>query len=152
MNVLESLNEEIRNASERIRQIADDDENCRLLRSIGIGYYSALLIAAEIGDIQVPRLSASMLLRWTGIVNTFIWRNNISWKDNEEGKQVSQMDYDRMHICSYQNCIRKQCFKILCQDSKEEGKAEGSCSCCIQAAEGSLLGYEGMQEVSWLRG
>lgn len=53
MNVLESLNREIKNASERIRQIASDDEDCRLLMSIpGIGYYSALLIAAEIGDIN----------------------------------------------------------------------------------------------------
>jgi transposase len=53
MNVLESLNEEIKNASERIRQIANDDENCRFLMSIpGIGYYSALLILAEIGDIN----------------------------------------------------------------------------------------------------
>lgn len=53
MNVLESLNKEIKNASERIRQIASDDENCRLLMSIpGIGYYSALLIVSEIGDIS----------------------------------------------------------------------------------------------------
>ncbi len=53
MNVLESLNKEIKSASECIRQIANDDENCRLLMSMpGIGYYSALLILSEVGDIN----------------------------------------------------------------------------------------------------
>ncbi|MEM3085376.1 MAG: transposase [Nitrososphaerales archaeon] len=53
MNVLNSLNKEIKNASEKIRNIANDDENCRLLTSIpSIGYYSALLILSEVGDIS----------------------------------------------------------------------------------------------------
>jgi transposase len=53
LDVLESLNMKIRDASARIRSVASDDEVCRLLMSIpGIGYYSALLIVSEIGDIS----------------------------------------------------------------------------------------------------
>lgn len=54
LSVLESLNVQIGDASKTIRSIANDDnEICRLLMTIpGIGYYSALLIASEIGDIN----------------------------------------------------------------------------------------------------
>ncbi|MEM2761127.1 MAG: transposase [Nitrososphaerales archaeon] len=46
------MNKEVRNASERIRQIADD-EDCRLLMTIPCtGYYSGLLIKSGIGDIN----------------------------------------------------------------------------------------------------
>jgi len=53
LDVLESLNMKIRDASARIRSIANDNETCRLLMTIpGIGYYSAVLIESEIGDIS----------------------------------------------------------------------------------------------------
>lgn len=53
LNVIESLDSEIRDVSRKILQLAEEDEVARLLMTIpGIGYYSALLIISEIGDIN----------------------------------------------------------------------------------------------------
>jgi transposase len=53
LNILESLNHQITDASRKIRQIAEDNEASKLLMTIpGVGYYSALLIVSEIGDVN----------------------------------------------------------------------------------------------------
>jgi len=53
LKILESLNLQITETSNRIKQTAEDDEASRLLMTIpGVGYYSALLIACEIGDVN----------------------------------------------------------------------------------------------------
>ena len=53
LRILEVLNGEIRCLSRQLRRLARDDEDVRLLMSIpGVGYYLALLIKAEIGDIS----------------------------------------------------------------------------------------------------
>lgn len=52
LNVIESLDVEIKDVSKRIRQLAKEDEMAKLLMTIpGVGYYSALLLVGEIGDI-----------------------------------------------------------------------------------------------------
>ncbi|MFP3131031.1 MAG: transposase [Nitrososphaeria archaeon] len=53
LNVLEVLNKEIEDISNRIKEIANDNEDAKLLMSIpGISFYSALFILSEIGDIN----------------------------------------------------------------------------------------------------
>jgi len=53
LNVLEVLNKEIDDISNRIKDIAKDSEDAKLLMSIpGISFYSALFIISEIGDIN----------------------------------------------------------------------------------------------------
>jgi transposase len=53
LNLLESLNHQITDASRRIRRTAEHDEAAKLLMTIpGVGYYSALLVASEIGDVN----------------------------------------------------------------------------------------------------
>jgi len=53
LNVLEVLNKEIDDISNRIKEIANDNEDAKLLMSIpGISFYSALFIISEIGDIN----------------------------------------------------------------------------------------------------
>lgn len=55
LNTIESLSESIKDADKRISQTVHGDinHNAKLLTSIpGIGYYSALVIAAEIGDVS----------------------------------------------------------------------------------------------------
>jgi transposase len=66
--VLETLRHEIRGASKRIRQLAEDDQDSILLMIIpGVGYYSALLIKSEIGDVRrFP--SAKQLCSYAGLV------------------------------------------------------------------------------------
>jgi len=53
LNLIDALNHEIDQVSKRIMVEAKDDEYARLLMTIpGIGYYSALLIVSEIGEIE----------------------------------------------------------------------------------------------------
>jgi transposase len=53
LRVLKVLDDEIRLLSKRLRDLAEDDEDVRLLMTIpGIGYYSALLVKSEIGDVN----------------------------------------------------------------------------------------------------
>jgi transposase len=53
IHLMGSLDHEIKDISKEIMSIAKEDENAKLLMTIpGIGYYSALLIASEIGDIN----------------------------------------------------------------------------------------------------
>lgn len=48
-----SVNDEINTVSKKILLLAEEDEMARLLMTVpGIGYYSALLIVREIGDIN----------------------------------------------------------------------------------------------------
>jgi transposase len=53
LRIIESLDSEINQITKQIESCVKDDESARLLTTIpGIGYYSALLIASEIGDIN----------------------------------------------------------------------------------------------------
>jgi transposase len=53
LHLIESLDSEIKDVSKKIMTLAKEDEIASLLMTIpGIGYYSALLIVSEIGDIN----------------------------------------------------------------------------------------------------
>jgi len=68
LRILEALNGEIRLLSRQLRRLARDDEDVRLLMTIpGVGYYLALLIKAEIGDMSRFR-SGDHLCSYAGIV------------------------------------------------------------------------------------
>jgi len=66
--VLETVRHEIGGASKRVQQLAEDDQDSMLLMTIpGVGYYSALLIKSEIGDVnRFP--SAKQLCSYAGLV------------------------------------------------------------------------------------
>lgn len=68
LSVLETVRHEIRGASKRVQQLAEDDQDSMLLMTIpGVGYYSALLIKSEIGDVKrFP--SAKQLCSYAGLV------------------------------------------------------------------------------------
>lgn len=53
LRIIESLNDEINTVSKKILLLAQEDEIAKLLMTVpGIGYYSALLIVSEVGDIN----------------------------------------------------------------------------------------------------
>jgi transposase len=53
LRVLKPLDDEIRLISRQLRGLAEEDEDVKLLMTIpGIGYYSALLVKSEIGDVN----------------------------------------------------------------------------------------------------
>jgi transposase len=68
VSVLEAVRREIRVASKRVQQLAQEDPEAMLLMTIpGVGYYSALLIRSEIGDVKrFP--SAKKLCSYAGLV------------------------------------------------------------------------------------
>jgi transposase len=80
----ESLDSEIKDVSKKIMTLAKEDEMAS--RIPGIGYYSALLIVSEIGDIN--RLPDSYhLCSYAGLVpSTHSSGNNISWQYNQKRK------------------------------------------------------------------
>jgi len=68
LSILEELKQQIKVANRSIVTSAKDDEDARLLMTIpGIGYYSALLVKSEIGDInRFP--SAKQLCSYAGLI------------------------------------------------------------------------------------
>jgi transposase len=68
LTMIKVLNERIEGVSDELKRWAEEDENARLLMTIpGVGYFSALTISAEIGDIS--RFSdAEKLCSYAGLV------------------------------------------------------------------------------------
>jgi len=66
--VLDNVRREIQVASKRVQQLAEEDSDALLLMTIpGVGYYSALLIKSEIGDVKrFP--SAKQLCSYAGLI------------------------------------------------------------------------------------
>jgi transposase len=68
LTVLDAVREEIRAASKKVQQLAEEDREALLLMTIpGMGYYSALLTTSEIGDVKRFR-SAKQLCAYAGLV------------------------------------------------------------------------------------
>ncbi len=66
--VLDAVRQEVQAASKKVRQLAEQDHDSVLLMTIpGMGYYSALLTASEIGDVRRFR-SAKQLCAYAGLV------------------------------------------------------------------------------------
>jgi transposase len=66
--VLDAVRQEIRAASKKVQQLAEQDHDSLLLMTIpGMGYYSALLTTSEIGDVRRFR-SAKQLCAYAGLV------------------------------------------------------------------------------------
>jgi transposase len=53
LRVIKPLDNEVKQISRHLKELAEDDEDIKLLMTIpGIGYYTALLVKSEIGDIN----------------------------------------------------------------------------------------------------
>jgi transposase len=68
LSVLDTVRQEIKVASRRVQRLAEEDRDAMLLMTVpGVGYYSALLIKSEIGDVKrFP--SAKQLCSYAGLV------------------------------------------------------------------------------------
>jgi transposase len=66
--VLDTVRDEIKRAGTKVQQLAEEDHDAMLLMTIpGVGYYSAMLIKSEIGDVnRFP--SAKQLCSYAGLV------------------------------------------------------------------------------------
>jgi len=53
LRIIKPLDDEIKQLSKHLKELAEDDEEIKLLMTIpGVGYYTALLVKSEIGDIN----------------------------------------------------------------------------------------------------
>ena len=79
LTVLDTVRNEIKTVSRRVQQVAEQDSDAILLMTIpGVGYYSALLIKSEIGDVQrFP--SAKRLCSYSGLVPSTHTSGNVSY-------------------------------------------------------------------------
>ena len=79
LNVLNTVREEIKSVSRKVQQVAEKDHDAMLLMTIpGVGYYSALLIKSEIGDIErFP--STKQLCSYSGLVPSTHSSGNVSY-------------------------------------------------------------------------
>ena len=68
LTVLDTVRQEIRVVSKKVKQLAEEDADTLLLMTVpGMGYYSALLTKSEIGDVRRFR-SAKQLCSYAGLV------------------------------------------------------------------------------------
>jgi transposase len=79
LNVLDTVRSEIRSVSKKVQQVAEKDHDAMLLMTIpGVGYYSALLIKSEIGDVKrFP--SAKRLCSYSGLVPSTHQSGNMNY-------------------------------------------------------------------------
>lgn len=79
LNVLDTVRNEIKTVSRKVQQVAEKDPDAMLLLTIpGVGYYSALLIKSEIGDVKrFP--SAKRLCSYSGLVPSTHTSGNVSY-------------------------------------------------------------------------
>jgi transposase len=53
LRIIKTLDNEIKQLSKHLKELAENDDDIRLLMTIpGVGYYTALLVKSEIGDIN----------------------------------------------------------------------------------------------------
>ena len=96
LSVLETVRHEIRNVSKKVQQLAEDDQDSVLLMTIpGVGYYSALLIKSEIGDVKrFP--SAKQLCFYAGLVpSPHASGMYVTWSYYQAGLEVVTMDINQ---------------------------------------------------------
>jgi transposase len=68
LTILDAVRKEIQLASKKVQQLAEEDHDAVLLMTVpGMGYYSALLVKSEIGDVKRFR-SAKQLCAYSGLV------------------------------------------------------------------------------------
>lgn len=68
LRIMAPLSDEIRRLSLQLKRLAGTDEDVRLLMTVpGVGYYTALLVKAEVGDVSRFR-SGEQLCSYAGIV------------------------------------------------------------------------------------
>jgi hypothetical protein len=84
LRVMETLDDEIMLLSKELRGMAEEDEDVKLLMTIpGIGYYTALLMKSEVGDVnRFP--FGERLCSYAGLVpsTTSLFQSQINDKDN----------------------------------------------------------------------
>ena len=112
LRLIDSLGEEIKLLSNELKGEAEEDENVRLLMTIpGIGYYSALLVKSEIGDVgRFP--FAEKLCSYAGLVpSTYqsggMVRHGSITKEGSRWLRWIMMECASTHVSKYDTWISR---------------------------------------------
>ncbi len=112
LRLIGTFNEEIRILSRELEGLAKDDEDVKLLMTIpGIGYYSALLVESEIGDIgRFP--FAEKLCSYAGLVpSTYqsggVVRHGNITKEGSRWLRWIMMECASTHVSKYDTWISR---------------------------------------------
>ncbi len=153
LRLIDGLNREIREASRTIQEKAGSNEDAKLLMTIpGISFYSALLIVSEIGEIGRFEDSSS-LVGYAGLApSTHSSGGKPYHGPIKIRERVPEMDNGAVHEDPHEDGTRRHGSQLLCEDSQEEREPESDCSRVGETAQDSLLGPQGEEGVSRLRG
>ena len=154
LRLIDGLDVEIRSASKKIEQRAKDNEDAKLLMTIpGISFFSALLVISEVGEISRFEDSSS-LVAYAGLAPS---THSSGGKTYHGPIMKSGSRYLRwaMGQCARAHMrigARRDGRGVLRQDQEEEGRPEGDSGRVREDAQDSLLGPQGEEGVSQLRG
>ena len=117
LRVLKPLDEEIKLLSKELVGIAEDDEEVKLLTTIpGIGYYSAVLMKSEIGDIaRFP--FGERLCSYAGLVPSThasgktVWHGGIT-KEGSRWLRLVMVEAAQTHVHKYDTSITRAYNRI----------------------------------------
>ena len=117
IRILKSLDEEIKLLSKELVGVAEDDEEIKLLMTIpGIGYYTAVLMKSEIGDVgRFPfpeRLcSYAGLVPSTHASGKSVWHGGIT-KEGSRWLRWVMVEAAQTHIHKYDTSITRAYNRI----------------------------------------
>jgi transposase len=128
LRIIQSLDSEINAVSRKIQTCVNENDIARLLMTIpGIGYYSALLIVSEIGDIN--RFPDSYhLCSYAGLVPSTHSSGGITYhgsitKTGSKYLRWVMIECVRAHIRNYKNTSITKFYERLAKRSKGSSKA-----------------------------
>jgi transposase len=124
LRVLGPLNDEIKLVSSQLKGLADVDEDMKLLMTIpGIGYYSALLVKSEIGDVN--RFSfGDRLCSYAGLVPSThasgsVVRHGHITKEGSRWLRWAMIEAAQVHVNRYDTAITRAYHRIAEKKGKQ---------------------------------
>jgi len=138
LRVLNPLHDEIKLLSKQLRDVADGDEDMKLLMTIpGIGYYSALLVKSEIGDVnRFP--FGDRLCSYAGLVPStrasgLMVRHGHITKEGSRWLRWAMVEAAQVHVHKYDTAITRAYNRLAERRGKQvavTAAARKLLSCC----------------------
>jgi transposase len=124
LRIIKTLDNEIKQLSKHLKELAENDDDIRLLMTIpGVGYYTALLVKSEIGDIN--RFSdGDRLCSYGGLVPSThasggIIRHGSITKEGSRWLRWVMVEAAMTHVHKYDTAITKAYHRIAERRGKQ---------------------------------
>jgi transposase len=150
LRVLKMLDDEIRLLSRQLRGLAENSEDVKLLMTVpGIGYYSALLIKSEIGDVnRFP--FGERLCSYAGLVpSTYASGNTVRHgritKEGSSWLRWVMVEAAHVHVFKYDTAITRAYHGLAERRGKQVALAATArrlLLCCYSVLKNKRLYYD----------